>query len=61
MSMKYLEVSAVAKKLNVSTSTVYRLIKQKKLIVSKNGVSAGIRVLKNSVTEFEEMRIAERD
>lgn len=54
---KWLEVSTVAGRLNVSPNTVYRLIKKKKLKAMAAGVEKGYRVLSSSVEEFERARI----
>lgn len=56
--MKYLEVSVVAQKLNVSTETIYRLIRSKKLdaINVSAGTQKRYRVTGESLTRFEAMR-----
>lgn len=51
-----LEVSIVAMRLGVSTSTVYRLIKERCLRKVNLGVSKGIRVFESSIVEFEQKR-----
>lgn len=51
-----MEVSAVARRLNVSAMTVYRLIKKKKLKSINVGVSKGIRVNRGSLEKFEHDR-----
>lgn len=56
MRSEYLEVSAVAKKLNVSTSTVYRLIQKNELKTKNVGASKAIRVIRASVEAFEHNR-----
>jgi len=53
---RYLEVSVVAMRLNVSPSTVYRLIKLKKIDSVNFGVEKGIRVCRISLEKFEEQR-----
>lgn len=58
--IEYLEVAAVAKRLNVSASTVYRLIKKKKLRCGFFGVEKGIRVYRDSLIEFEQKRTKEQ-
>jgi len=56
MRSEYLEVSAVAKRLNVSAMTVYRLIQRKKLESVHNGPKRAIRVRRASLEEFEKDR-----
>lgn len=56
MKEKRLEVSVVACRLNVSTATVYRLVRSGKLRGVRMGVSQCIRVLESSVNRFEEKR-----
>jgi|LGVF01.2.fsa_nt_gb excisionase family DNA binding protein len=56
MKEKRLEVSIVAMRLNVSTATVYRLLSCGKLRGGKMGVSRCVRVMENSVKEFEARR-----
>lgn len=56
MKCNYLEVSVVAKKLNVSSMTVYRLIQGKKLLSVRNGPKRAIRVTRSSLEEFERSR-----
>lgn len=53
---KWLEVSAVARRLNVSLATVYRLIGSKMLRSNKMGVSRCLRISASSVAEFERRR-----
>ena len=53
MKSEYLEVSIVAKRLNVSSMTVYRLIQRKKLESVNNGPKRGIRVIRSSLERFE--------
>lgn len=53
---KYLEVAVVAMRLNVSTSTVYRLIQRGKIESMNAGVEKGIRVCSESLIKFEERR-----
>lgn len=50
---RYLEVSVVARGLNVSPSTVYRLIQKKKLEAGRYGVERGLRVTASSVEAFK--------
>lgn len=57
MKMQYLEVSVVARKLNVSAATVYRMIQKKKLKAVNHGASKAIRVTDKSLIEF--MKIVE--
>lgn len=59
MRGEYLEVSAVAIKLNVSAHTVYRLIQRKKLKSVNVGNKKAIRVLRSSLEQFEENRRSE--
>lgn len=54
--VKWLEVSAVSRRLNVSAATVYRLIKNKSLHSTRFGVSRCFRVSEKSVVEFEQRR-----
>ncbi len=61
MKGKRLEVSVVSQRLNVSTATVYRLVKEKKLRGGRVGVSGCIRVLESSVDEFVKMRMENGD
>lgn len=56
MKSEYLEVSTVAKRLNVSSMTVYRLIQRKKLESVNNGPKRAIRVLRSSLERFEDSR-----
>lgn len=56
MRGEYLEVSAVASRLNVSAHTVYRLIQRKKLESVNVGDKKAIRVLRSSLQQFEENR-----
>lgn len=51
-----MEVSAVAKRLNVSHMTVYRLIQRNKLESVNNGPKRAIRVIRSSLEKFEENR-----
>ena len=53
---KWLEVSTVSRRLNVSSATVYRLIKNGSLRIRRLGVSSCIRVSEKSVFEFEHHR-----
>ena len=53
---RWIEVSAVARRLNVSAATVYRLIKVGSLRSTKMGVSRCLRVSEKSVGDFETMR-----
>lgn len=53
---KWIEVSAVARRLNISAATVYRLIKLGSLRSTKMGVSRCLRVSERSVGEFETKR-----
>lgn len=53
---EYLEVSAVARRLNVSSMTVYRLIQRNKLESVKNGPKRAIRVIRSSLEKFEKTR-----
>ena len=53
---KWLEVSAVARRLNVSPATVYRLVGAKMLHGRKMGVSGCLRVNIRSVADFEKRR-----
>jgi len=55
---KWIEVSAVARRLNVSAATVYRLIKVGSLRSTKMGVSRCLRVSERSVGAFETRRTA---
>lgn len=59
MRSDYLEVSAVATRLNVSAHTVYRLIQRKKLESVNVGDRKAIRVLRSSLERFEENRRGE--
>jgi len=59
MRGEYLEVSAVAIRLNVSAHTVYRLIQRKKLESVNVGDKKAIRVLRSSLDRFEEDRKSE--
>lgn len=52
MTDRKLEVRIVAERLSVSTSTVYGLIRMKKLKAGRFGVSTGIRVLESDLAEF---------
>jgi len=54
---RLLDVSQVAKRLNVSRSTVYRLIERGAIQASKYGTSYCIRVLESDVEEFKNYRI----
>lgn len=54
--VKWLEVSTVSKRLNVSAMTVYRLVKKQSLRGAKFGVSGCMRVSEKSVVEFEQRR-----
>ncbi|SHO52872.1 helix-turn-helix domain-containing protein [Desulfopila aestuarii] len=56
MRSDYLEVSAVATRLNVSAHTVYRLIQRNKLESVNVGNKKAIRVLRSSLERFEENR-----
>jgi len=56
MKGDYLEVSAVALRLNVSAHTVYRLIQCKKLESVNVGNKKAIRVIRSSLEQFEEIR-----
>ena len=49
---KWLAVSIVAKKLNVSARTVYRLIEEKHLAVRRVGVKGCTQVSEASVVSF---------
>lgn len=53
---KWLEVSAVARRLGVSESTAYRLIKNRILRSRRIGVSSCLRVSEKSVNAFENLR-----
>jgi len=53
---KWLEVSTVSRRLNVSAQTVYRLIKNRSLRSTRLGVSSCLRVSEKSVVEFETHR-----
>lgn len=53
---KWLEVSAVARRLNVSLATVYRLIGSKMLRSNKMGVSRCLRISERSIADFEKRR-----
>lgn len=54
MRSEYIEVSAVATRLNVSAHTVYRLIRRKKLESVNVGERKAIRVLRSSLKQFED-------
>ncbi len=58
MSDKKIEVSVVAKRLNVSVSTIYRLFDAGLLKGARMGLRKGIRIYEFSVFEFEESRKA---
>lgn len=49
---KWLAVSIVAKKLNVSARTVYRLIESKRIVSRKVGVGGCTQVSEKSVISF---------
>lgn len=51
-----LEVSVVARRLNVSPSTVYRLIQRGKIKSINVGAEKCIRVYRDSLEKFEEER-----
>jgi len=53
---KWMEVSSVARRLNISAATVYRLIKLGSLRSTKMGVSRCLRVSEASIKSFEKMR-----
>ena len=53
---KWLEVSTVARRLNVSPATVYRMVGVQILHGKKMGVSGCLRVSSRSVAEFEKRR-----
>lgn len=57
MKEKLLEVSVVAQRLNVSPSTIYRLINHKKLKAIRCGVGTGVRVTESSIEKFKIERI----
>ncbi|SHO52865.1 helix-turn-helix domain-containing protein [Desulfopila aestuarii] len=59
MKGEYLEVSAVAIRLNVSAHTVYRLIQRKQLESVNVGDKKAIRVLRPSLEQFEKNRKSE--
>lgn len=50
---KWLEVSTVSRRLNVSEATVYRLIKNKSLRCTRFGVASCLRISEKSVIDFE--------
>ena len=50
---KWLEVSAVSRRLSISESTAYRLIKLKILQSRRLGVSGCLRVSEKSIRAFE--------
>lgn len=54
---RLLDVSQVARRLNVSRSTVYRLIERGDLQASKYGTSYCIRILESDVEDFRDERI----
>jgi len=54
---RLLDVSQVAKRLNVSRSTVYRLIERGDLQASKFGTSYCIRVSESDVEDFRNDRV----
>ena len=54
---RLLDVSQVAKRLNVSRSTVYRLIELGDLQASRFGTSYCIRVSESDVEDFKKDRI----
>ena len=54
---KWIEVSTVAKRLNVSASTVYRLIDDNILKSARFGSKKAIRVRDSSVVCFEKSRV----
>ncbi len=56
---KYMEVSAVAARLSVSTMTVYRLGETGELALVRMGRSKAIRVVRKSVEDFEKKRLLE--
>lgn len=56
MRERWIEVSAVARRLNVSAATVYRLIKVGSLRSTRMGVSRCLRVSERSVGAFETRR-----
>lgn len=58
---KWLEVSVVARRFNISESTVYRLIQKRQLIGMAAGVSKGYRVLRKSVEDYESKRMGMLD
>lgn len=58
MAERMLDVSQVAKRLNVGRTTVYRLINEGKLPASKLGTVYCIRVAESDVVRFLEERDA---
>lgn len=59
MKSKYMEVSAVARRLSVSAETVYNLMRNKDLAWIRVGVKKGYRVVRKSVEAFERKRLQE--
>lgn len=58
---RWIEVSAVARRMNVSAATVYRLVKGGHLRSRKAGPARCIQVSEKSVGDFESRRAAESE
>lgn len=59
MGEKWMPVSVVAKRLNVSSRTVYRLIDEKHLECRRVGVKGCTQVSESSVVRFVDGRVEE--